>query len=302
MTPRASGVARLQRALVVALALLAFAWFVAWQPQRPVLAVAGALAILFIHAWVLAIEFTVMAAVNASDPAPRPAVFQLLGAWWRESVENVRVFGWRQPFAWSREPDRLGASQRGLGIVFIHGFVCNRGLWTPWLRQARDRGYRFVAVNLEPAFGSIDDYVDEVEDAIDRLTQATGRPALLVCHSMGGLVARAWLRRDGDTGRVAHVVTIGTPHAGTWIARFSRVHNGRQMRTDGDWLRQLGVPTPAIAGRFTCWYSNCDNIVFPASTATLPGADNRLLHAAGHVDLAFRDEVIQHTFALAATL
>ena len=32
--------------------------------------------------------------------------------------------------------------------------------------------------------------------------------------------------------------------------------------------------------RFTCFYGHCDNIVFPASTATLPGADNR--HIAGH--------------------
>jgi hypothetical protein len=53
---------------------------------------------------------------------------------------------------------------------------------------------------------------------------------------------------------------------------------------------------------FTCWYSNCDNVVFPASTATLEGADNRLIAGAGHIDLAFRDDVMAHTFALAARL
>jgi triacylglycerol lipase len=31
----------------------------------------------------------------------------------------------------------------------------------------------------------------------------------------------------------------------------------------------------------------------------LPGADNRFLPGAAHVDLAFRPEVIEHTFTLA---
>jgi triacylglycerol esterase/lipase EstA (alpha/beta hydrolase family) len=117
---------------------------------------------------------------------------------------------------------------------------------------------------------------------------------------MGGLVARAWLRKHGGTGRAAHVVTIGSPHHGTWIARFSRVVNGHQMRIGCTWLRELGAPAPHVP--FTCWYSNCDNVVFPASTATLQGADNRLIAGAGHIDLAFRDDVMAHTFALAARL
>jgi triacylglycerol esterase/lipase EstA (alpha/beta hydrolase family) len=110
---------------------------------------------------------------------------------------------------------------------------------------------------------------------------------------------------------VHHVVTIGTPHNGTWLARFAHGQNGRQMRQDSEWLQQLNrlktlvgaspadesaaIKTPV---RFTCWYSNCDNIVFPASTATLQGADNRLVQGAGHLELAFWPEVMEKTFEL----
>lgn len=186
--------------------------------------------------------------------------------------------------------------------MFVHGFVCNRGFWTPWLRQARARGHAFVAVNLEPVFCSIDDYCDIIDRAVQAVTGATGRPPLLVCHSMGGLAARAWLRRCKGLARVAHVVTIGTPHRGTWLARFSRLENGRQMRVGCDWIAALSVPGPDETRSFTCWYSNCDNVVFPPSTATLRGADNRLLEGAAHVDLAFRPAVVEHAFALAARL
>jgi triacylglycerol esterase/lipase EstA (alpha/beta hydrolase family) len=109
---------------------------------------------------------------------------------------------------------------------------------------------------------------------------------------MGGLAARAWLRTNGGIGRVQHVVTIGSPHGGTWLGHFSHTVNGRQMRLASDWVRTLASGEPRVP--FTCWYSNCDNIVFPASTATLPGADNRLVRGAAHVELAFRPEVFAH--------
>ncbi|RYF38882.1 MAG: permease, partial [Comamonadaceae bacterium] len=44
---------------------------------------------------------------------------------------------------------------------------------------------------------------------------------------------------------------------------------------------------------FTCWYSNCDNIVFPTSTAQLQGADNRFVDGVAHVQMAFHPEVMK---------
>jgi hypothetical protein len=87
-------------------------------------------------------------------------------------------------------------------------------------------------------------------------------------------------------------VTIGSPHGGTWLARLSRRANGRQMQLRSEWVRQLALdeqrrPLPPT----TCWYSSCDNVVFPASTATLPQADNRFVGGQAHVALAFHPQV-----------
>ena len=49
---------------------------------------------------------------------------------------------------------------------------------------------------------------------------------------------------------------------------------------------------------FTCYYSACDNIVFPASTAVLPGARHVLLEAVAHVDMAFLPALMDAVLAL----
>ncbi|WP_353618825.1 esterase/lipase family protein [Paenacidovorax monticola] len=159
----------------------------------------------------------------------------------------------------------------------------------------RERGHAFAAVTLEPAFGSIDSYVAAIDAAVRRVEAATGRAPVLLCHSMGGLAARAWLRAAPQADARAHrVITLGTPHGGTWAARWSHTPNGLQMQQGSEWLRQLARDEPPQrAARFTCWYSNCDNIVFPASTARLAGADNRFIAGVAHVELAFVPGVVQ---------
>ena len=294
--------AALQRFLTLSLLAAALAWLLYFGRASPLLAITGFVVMLLGYSAFFAVEFMLLRQLNKADPTPRASGRELLRAWWGETMTSPRVFCWRQPFRSQLAADQLGPSERvrgRRGVVFVHGFFCNRGLWTPWLQRLQGSGHAFIAVNLEPIFGSIDDYAPQVDAAVQQVTQATGLPPLLVCHSMGGLAARAWLKHMKAESRVHHVVTIGTPHRGTWLARFGHGHNGRQMRLQSDWQAQLDLDMPA--GRnalFTCWYSNCDNIVFPASTATLPGADNRLVRGAAHVQLAFVPEVMDATLAL----
>ncbi len=292
--------ARLLQALLAVLLLAAGSWAAFWLQRGQVAwAVAGALCIVLVHAPLMALEFTLLRWMNQGDPAPRPRALELLQAWSTEVLGAVAVFGWRMPFRWRRFADHLpGAAQGRRGLLLVHGFVCNRGLWNPWWPRLRAAGVPCIALNLEPVFASIDDYAARIEAAVQRLTQATGQPPLLVAHSMGGLAVRAWLRNfDGDA-RIHGVLTVGSPHRGTWLGRFGLSRNAQQMRELSAWLLELAASESAQRyRRFTCFYSHCDNIVFPCSTATLPGADNRHLRGMAHVHLlqhpAVLDEVLR---------
>lgn len=288
--------ARLLQFVIWSLLAAAAAWLLVWWAWSPTVALSGCMLLLFGYSAVHLLGLVALRSLNRHDPAGPAQWGELFSAWWLETRSVAQVFFWRQPFHSNVVADFLPQNGRR-GVVFIHGFVCNRGLWTPWMRTMRHHDHAFVAVNLEPVFGRIDDYVPIIEAAVQRVTAATGLAPILVCHSMGGLAARAWLRAAADAARVECIVTIGTPHHGAWLGQFSRVPNGAQMRLDSLWLQQLNREEFARPGgvRFTCWYSNSDNIVFPASSATLPGADNRLVVGAAHLGLAFRAEVMSAT-------
>jgi len=295
--------ARLQQALAFSLLLSAGLWIAFTWVHLPAVTALGLLFFVLGHALVLTLGFASSYWANRHDPAPRAGVSALARAWIGEALTAPRVFLWRQPFRWNAVPDALvpEAAVRGRrGMVFIHGFVCNRGFWNPWLSELQHSGHAFAAVSLEPVFGSIEAYVPLIEAAVQRVTAAAGLPPVLVCHSMGGLAARAWLRAARADDRVHHIITIGTPHHGTWMGRLSPTANGQQMALASAWLMQLARDEPPHRSQlFTCYYSNCDNIVFPTSVATLSGADNRLVPGVAHVALAFDQRVMSESLAMA---
>lgn len=257
-------------------------------------ALVSAISVANIHAFVLAIEFAWLRTVHPGDGIPAPTLRALAAAWWGEVLTGLRVFGWRQPFAAAEIADDPTAAATRRGVLLIHGFVCNRGLWNPWMHRLRQSRTPYLAINLEPVLGSIDGYVKCIESAVARLESTTGRPPVIVAHSMGGLAVRAWLRDHTAEHRIHSVVTIGTPHAGTALARFALSPNTRQMREGNPWLRTLAAgESRARRQLFTCYFGHCDNIVFPARNAMMPDATNRHVPGVAHVDLTYHAPILE---------
>ena len=304
-SPAASIVAMLARLQkIISLSLLCWvlgsaAWFV-WLGQ-PARAWWGAAALGLGYASFMLLEFVVMWFVHGDDPTPRARPAQWLRAWWGEILTAPRIFCWQQPFRSRRMADHLPAGSRAHGVVLVHGFVCNRGFWNTWMPRLKAQGIPFVGVDLEPVFGSIGDYSAILERAVRQVEAATGRSPVIVAHSMGGLAVRRWMADHQGADRVRRVITVGSPHRGTWTARYGRSPNALEMRPGSDFLLALQAQeSPGLGALFTCFYSHCDNIVFPASTATLPGADNRHVEGVAHVHLAHHPAVFDETLAWAA--
>ena len=115
---------------------------------------------------------------------------------------------------------------------------------------------------------------------------------------MGGLAARAYLRRHGQS-RVARVITLGSPHFGSTMAQHAMGINAAQMRRTAlpdthSWLQKLAsAEAESVRALFVSIYSRHDNIVSPQDSAVLPGARNISLDLVGHVALGFDAGVMQ---------
>ena len=261
----------------------------------------AALAMLALRALLVAVTYA-FAWVHRSSAARlslRQATLMVLG----EYASSLLSFMVIMPFEhWWMGDDRLPAAgqDRGSGgdfgarrapILLIHGYGCSRGAWW-WLRQHLEAaGWTVATISLEPVYTSIDNYVDPVARRIDEVLAATGAgQVILVGHSMGGLVSRAYLQRYG-AARVARLVTLGTPHHGSVLARLGFGDNGRQMRPHSAWLQALAEP-PATVGTVAI-YSPHDNFVMPPSLLELRGAQNLTIDGVGHLAMLYSPRVVQ---------
>ena len=182
----------------------------------------------------------------------------------------------------------------GTPVLLIHGYFCNSAYWWAMERYLRERGVvNIFPINLEPVFGSIDHYAEQLAVSIERICRLTGASqAILVAHSMGGLAARAYLHWYGGRGRVAKLITLGSPHNGTEHTRLAlrKSQNVQQMRRDSPWLAELNAaedcPEPVP---ITSIHSAHDNIVAPQDSSVLRHSHvkNIAVPGIGHLAMTF---------------
>ena len=271
---------------------------------------AGVALVFASHPALIAINF-IMSRV-AGDRVPsvlRLSLWQAIKTYDAEIDASMRGFWFATPFLLHRPAPRPAeaTARRRFPILFVHGYFCNRAIWLSFMRDAAARGYWCEALTLPRPFAPIESNAPFVDAAIDDLLAQARRAGealpddrvVIVAHSMGGLVARAALQRI-DASRVAHVITLGTPHHGAFTARYWDIPNVVQMRPGSPWLTALdaeemqqtrqpirGLPRSA----WTTLFSYHDNMVFPQETALLEGAHTIAIGGVGHVALVYDKRV-----------
>src|SRR6185437_4450276 len=96
---------------------------------------------------------------------------------------------------------------------------CNAGVWVRLARYLRERGVDgLYSLSYGPPLASIETFAEQLARKIEHIVAATkAQRVMIVAHSMGGLVVRAYLRGHGSA-RIARIVTIGSPHHGSMLA------------------------------------------------------------------------------------
>lgn len=166
-------------------------------------------------------------------------------------------------------------------VLFVHGLAANRACFFPlqtWLSRAGHK--RQLAFNYATS-GSVEKMALRLRDEVDR--HVKGGRIHIVAHSLGGLVARLYVQALGGDRRVRTVVTLGTPHRGTFPSVYGPSAMLQQLRPGGSFLRYLdSLPAPART-RFVSMGATSDHLVVPSEAAFAPfGEHVPLFDDVGH--------------------
>ncbi len=196
----------------------------------------------------------------------------------------------------------------GTPILLVHGMLDNRAIFTVLRRGLRRRGFgRVFAINYSPLTNDIRSAARDLSAAIEELVASTGYERIhLVGHSLGGLIARYYVQRLDGSQRVHTLVTLGTPHSGTWPAYGLPVQLCRQLRPGSELYAELALPTPGCRTRFVAYWSDLDQIVIPHTNGRLEHPDltvrNVHVRGVGHMSLPIQGEVVHDIAQLLSQL
>lgn len=180
-------------------------------------------------------------------------------------------------------------------VVCIHGLNNNAAVWLRLARRMDKAGYAVstytycsLFVPLERIVAGLDAHIAEVEAAFP------GRRPLLVCHSLGGLLARHWLGLAGNRDRVAGLLTLGTPHGGSKLAVLAPGALAKNLVPGSAFLAALSDQSRTSPLPFPCvsLVSPTDEAVLPAANLLPPdGWRMRVTEPVGHFGMLFRPSV-----------
>jgi triacylglycerol esterase/lipase EstA (alpha/beta hydrolase family) len=177
------------------------------------------------------------------------------------------------------QPRSRGGPKRP--VLLVHGILGQRHLyWNVFKRRLVADGFRVHEVVLPYALlGDIRIAARMLADKVEATLAGDKADKVdIVCHSAGGLVARYYLSYLKGGAHVRHLVTLGTPHGGTYFSyllQFPFLSIIRQTRPRSHLIHEISGPGAIPHGvRITSLWSPIDGVVLPPENAVLAGATN----------------------------
>jgi triacylglycerol lipase len=178
--------------------------------------------------------------------------------------------------------------------ILVPGFSDRASLLRPLERALRKKGIDAYVVSPQPSDGtvSIDVLAEELASEINALFPPT-QPLNLFGFSMGGLVCRTYIQRLGGLGRTLRLVTLATPHQGTYAAYLYNRPACFQMRPGSQFLVGLNTDVDMLAQiYFVSIWTPLDLTILPPASSMLPIGEMAPILSPFHRTLVYDPRVV----------
>jgi triacylglycerol lipase len=175
-------------------------------------------------------------------------------------------------------------------LVFVHGLGANRASFFPLQGYLKLHGHaRQLSFNYSAEGGRIEHAALELKRILDR--NVRGGRIDLVGHSMGGLVARYYVQKLGGSRRVDRLITIATPHGGTYASAYMPTRVVSHLRPKSAFLEELDALSCPPGLRCLSIAAGRDLMVLPAEASYAPFGDVLRFDDLGHLDVLLSPRV-----------
>jgi triacylglycerol lipase len=179
-------------------------------------------------------------------------------------------------------------------VLFVHGLLHNTAAFT-WIKQrmAIEGWSQFGAASLRTTRRTIAEMAEELAETIAQLKHKYSAPEVdIVAHSMGGIVARYALQVLGEEKHVRKLVTLGSPHQGTWLSKYGFLRSLKDLQKHSEVMRVLKEQPVPSRTQVISIHGSLDIVVWPQN-AHWEGVRNVPLRGVGHAGLLFSNRVLQ---------
>ena len=160
-------------------------------------------------------------------------------------------------------------------IVLIHGLWNTSAIFNSLLKKLDYYDIEYYAPTLEHHFGRIS--IEDLAESLDKLiTKKYGkdREIDILGFSMGGIIARYWIKKFKGYLKTKRFISIGSPHNGTLTAQLvpKKLLKGiSEMKINSSLLKELSEHDDLLK-KIDCvsFYTSWDFMVFPGWRAKLP--------------------------------
>jgi triacylglycerol lipase len=177
-------------------------------------------------------------------------------------------------------------------IIFVHGYNASAATWLTMVARFKLDGYTDnELVNFSYDYRSSNATTAAlIGKKVDSVLLATGAHHVdIITHSMGSLSARYYVRNLLPAGdhRVDAVVNLGGTNHGTVTAFGCTPISCTEMRPYSTFTTRLNATDESWGTpRYATWWSACDEVIYPQTSAKLSGgAVNNQTACLRHSDL-----------------
>jgi triacylglycerol lipase len=181
----------------------------------------------------------------------------------------------------------LGVYPSGNPIIFVPGYLDLPCYFDLIWHRLETNGRDVYTLNTFPNIGTLAGSAAKLRQLVAHVRARTGATSVdLVAHSSGGLIARYYIQNLMDSPCVERLVTLATPHHGTFVGYLGPGLGAREMRPGSDLLNALNTPDQAPPGvKVTSIRAGLDEIILPHDSPILAGARNDLVPLAEHASI-----------------